>query len=206
MPATLDPTETKSSGRSCWDAWTCDTASSTTASASAPAPPRSDAPASSGSTAAARAKNVAYERPSQGRTINEKGHLAEVEVDANDRLMVIGMHLWPAVAVVAGPFGFALPFILWIAGRRRSAFVDDHGRAVLDSLISYTIWTVVLAITFIGIAAWPVLAIVYLVGSVRGVMAASRNEYHRYPMCLDFTAKPNAVSNDGGPSSGSATA
>lgn len=203
MPATLDPTVTRTASEDSWAAWTTWDGSPSTGPHAAPsgwgtsATPGSQPDDQSGTRSGDQsgprsASTIAgpYERGSQGRSVSVAGQLVEREVEANDKALVIAMHLWPAIAAILGPFGLAAPFIIWAIGRRRSAYLDDHGRAVMDSIFSYGIWFLVFGITFVGMAAWPIIAIVYLVGSVRGVMAATRNEYHRYPVCIDFTAKP----------------
>lgn len=96
------------------------------------------------------------------------------------------MHLSPLAFVWIGPFALAIPLVLWLVRKDESAFADDHGRETVNFLISFVLLHLVLAITIIGLLAIPVLWIVWIVGMVRGAVAAGRAEYFRYPMTIRF--------------------
>lgn len=79
--------------------------------------------------------------------------------------------------------------VLWLMKRDQSAFVDDHGREVLNFQISFLIYALLcfpLILIVIGIPIIIVLYIVSVVALVRGAGAAHRGELFRYPMCLRF--------------------
>ena len=99
-------------------------------------------------------------------------------VNETDRLITI---LMPVAAIVASG---VIPFIMWLIWRGRSDFVDDHGRAIVDFLISMTLWMFISAITFVGLIFVLPLMIVTFVSLIRGALAASRDEYFRYPMTI----------------------
>jgi uncharacterized Tic20 family protein len=84
------------------------------------------------------------------------------------------------------PFVLA-PLVLWLVKKDESSFVDDHGREVLNLLLSALVFTVGLGL--IPILGWAVLATWYLVTAVklvRGAVASSNGEYFRYPMTIRF--------------------
>ena len=102
-----------------------------------------------------------------------------------DRHFGVGIHLSPLAAFVFGPLILA-PLVLWLIRRDKSLFVDDHGREMINALISFAIYHVVAFVTVIGIVALPVLWVAGLVSLVRGAVAASRGKFFRYPMTIRF--------------------
>jgi uncharacterized Tic20 family protein len=112
-------------------------------------------------------------------------HAGLVETDRN---FAIAIHLSPLVGLVT-PITLPLviaPLILWLVRREHSVFVDDHGREAINFGISFLLLHVVLAVTVVGIALFPVLWIVAIINVIRGGIAASRSEYFRYPMTIRF--------------------
>ena len=79
--------------------------------------------------------------------------------------------------------------VLWLMKRDQSAFVDDHGREVLNFQISFLIYGLLcipLMFILIGIPLIIVLYVVSVIALIRGAGAAHRGELFRYPMCLRF--------------------
>ena len=106
-------------------------------------------------------------------------------ISDTDRHFGVGIHLSPLAAFVIGPLILA-PLVLWLIGRDKSGFVDDHGREMINAPISFFIYNLVLVITIVGIIALPVLYIVGVVNLIRGAVAASRGDFFRYPMTIRF--------------------
>jgi len=108
--------------------------------------------------------------------------LPQAGLSDTDRNFAIAIHLSPFACLLFGPLIFT-PLILWLIRKDRSAFVDDHGREVVNFGISYFIymlllfWTVVIPI---------ILGIVAIVNLIRGAVAASNGEYFRYPLTIRF--------------------
>lgn len=117
-----------------------------------------------------------------GYTMSAKGRLRLEGLPEQDRLITIGMHLWWLATLVVGPLAVALPIGLWLWRRTTSAYLDDHGREVLNFAITQAFLTMALTFTGIGVIALPVVWGVGAVGVIRGGIAASRNELYRYPM------------------------
>ena len=89
----------------------------------------------------------------------------------------------------AGPIG---TLIMWRLKANESDFLDDHGREAMNfqiSLLIYSAAAIPIGVVTLGLGV-PVilfvLAVVRLVGCIRGAMAASRGEYYRYPVCIRF--------------------
>ncbi len=106
-------------------------------------------------------------------------------VNDSDRHIGIAMHLTPLVAFVFGPAILA-PLVLWLVRKDDSPFVDDHGREMINAIISFVVYHIVAVITVIGIIALPVLYIIGVVNLVRGAVAAGRGDFFRYPMTMRF--------------------
>ena len=106
-------------------------------------------------------------------------------VNDADRHIGIAMHLTPLVAFLFGPAILA-PLVLWLVRKDDSPFVDDHGREMINAIISFVVYHIVAVITVIGIIALPVLYIIGVVNLVRGAVAAGRGDFFRYPMTMRF--------------------
>jgi uncharacterized Tic20 family protein len=111
--------------------------------------------------------------------------LREPTLDATDQKFAIAIHLSPLAGVFFAAF-FVTPVVLWLLRRDKSAYVDDHGREMVNVLLSFALYTVALTITIVGLLALPVLYVIGIVSIVRGAVAASRGEYFRYPMTIRF--------------------
>ena len=113
------------------------------------------------------------------------GRLRQEALTNSDRNFAVGMHLSPLFAFAFGP-AIILPLILWLVRKGESAFDDDHGREVVNVLLSFFLYHVVAILTVIGLIALPVLYVVGIVNLIRGAVAAGRGEYFRYPMTIRF--------------------
>ena len=116
------------------------------------------------------------------------GRLRQEGLDDIERNFSVFMHLSPLIIGIigAGPFAFVAPLVLWLVRKDKSVFNDDHGREVLNFLISILILTILLPLTIIGIIFVPVLWIVGIVNLIRGAIAAGNGEYFRYPLTFRF--------------------
>jgi hypothetical protein len=128
----------------------------------------------------------AYAFGPQAQSIGANGNLREEAVREGDRHCAIAVHLSPLAFFWIGPFAFAIPLVLWLVRKDESTFVSDHGREMVNFLISFVLLHVLLALTVIGVALWPVLWIVTIVSMIRGAIAANRSEYFRYPVNMRF--------------------
>jgi len=108
--------------------------------------------------------------------------LREAGLDETDRNFALAIHLTPLACVIFGPLIFT-PLVLWLIRKDKSAFVDDHGRELVNFGISYFIYMLLL---FWTVVIPMVLGIVAIVNLIRGAMAASRGEYFRYPLTIRF--------------------
>jgi len=117
--------------------------------------------------------------------------LRDPSVTESDRNYSVVMHLAPLSSLFLGPLAFIAPLIIWLIRREHSTFNNDHGREVLNMMLTGLILTV--AFVLIPIIGWLALVIWYVsiaVSNVRGAMAAGKGEYFRYPMTFRFLSSP----------------
>lgn len=136
-----------------------------------------------------RPSTAARRRPSEGRSggLTGSGRLQHGHLEQRHRTLAIFIHISPLFWFVGlGPFALLGPLVLWLVGRERSVFVDDHGREAINFMISFFLLHLILAVTVIGLFLWPVLWVVALVNLIRAAVAAGQDEYFRYPVTFRF--------------------
>jgi uncharacterized Tic20 family protein len=122
--------------------------------------------------------------PRQSPAARQEKPLREEGLSDTDRNYAIAMHLTPLAGFAF--FLFVLtPIVLWLIRRDKSAFVDDHGREVVNLMISAVVFAAssIFVITVPFVVIWVVMMLVNL---IRGAIAASNGEYFRYPMIIRF--------------------
>ncbi|MCH8005935.1 MAG: DUF4870 domain-containing protein [Planctomycetes bacterium] len=135
-----------------------------------------------------------YDQPAQqsdqdSAKVHQPARLRQVGVTESERNYSIAMHLSvPVLSIVAFPVSMLAPLVLWLIRRHHSVFNDDHGREVINVMLSFLLWHVITAITIVGFALWPVLWVVLIVNFIRGAIASGNGEYFRYPMTIRFLA------------------
>ncbi len=109
-------------------------------------------------------------------------------LSTTDRHWSMWMHLSVllAILVVTAPIAIVAPLVMWLSRRNSSAFIDDHGREVMNMSITGACLLAVAMVTGIGFLAWIPWAIVAFIGIIRGAVASSNGEYFRYPMTFRF--------------------
>jgi uncharacterized Tic20 family protein len=130
---------------------------------------------------AAEAKPAAESQPARPVPV---GRLRHESLPDTERNYAIAIHLSPFIGFVGmGPFALMIPLVLWLIRRDRSAFVDDHGREMLNAIISYFLYSLLL---FWTVVVPTVLAVIAIINMIRGAVAASNREYFRYPLTIRF--------------------
>jgi uncharacterized Tic20 family protein len=114
------------------------------------------------------------------------GRIRDTNASSSDTTYASFLHLSILTSFVVGPFAVILPVVLWLCRKNDSPFIDDHGREMLNFMISYVIWQVVLTVLVITIPLLLVLWIVGFIAVIRGGVAAGRGEYFRYPVTFRF--------------------
>jgi uncharacterized Tic20 family protein len=115
--------------------------------------------------------------------LTPSGCVVDTEAGDLDKVAAAAMHLWPLYTAVIGPLSIGVPFVLWLAFRRRSPLVRDHGLEVLSAQATMVILLVFVCVGWVALIPWlPV----WIVSLVRGAVAAGGGELFRYPAVLRF--------------------
>jgi uncharacterized Tic20 family protein len=77
---------------------------------------------------------------------------------------------------------FIIPLVIWLLVRSKSPVVDAAGKNILNFEISFTVYTLVLALTCIGIPLIFVVALVMVVFIVIAIIKAINGETWEYPL------------------------
>jgi uncharacterized Tic20 family protein len=107
---------------------------------------------------------------------------------SEERNWAVAAHLSGCVAAYVA-LGFVGPLIVMLTGGARSAYVRRHAVEALNFNISVLIYVVVsalLVIVLIGLPMLVAVGLLYVVASIRGVVAAGRGEEYRYPLAIRF--------------------
>ncbi len=119
------------------------------------------------------------------RQVLPHGRLHEPGVPEADVRLASLCHVFIALGGASGVLFIVAP-ILWLSGRSRSAFVDDHGREACNFAISMTLWSLLLMLSVVGIVLAWIPWVLMIVLSIRSAVIATNREYVRYPMTLRF--------------------
>lgn len=144
-----------------------------------PIPTSTSTPASAPTGAAAAA---AATQPSLERwRLAPNGRVRDLFATDAHRVVSAAMHLWPFFIAVVGPFAVLVPLLLWLAFRKSSPLVDDHGRECMNAQLTLLILALVPCIGWLALVAWLPVSLVSL---VRGAVAAASCEIFRYPALI----------------------
>ncbi len=99
------------------------------------------------------------------------------------------MHL-SQLAGYAIPFaGLVLPIVMWATNKEQSEVVDQHGKNVLNWVISSLIYmtiSIILIFVLIGIPLMFAIAICTIIFSILGAIKANDGVFYKYPLSFTF--------------------
>jgi uncharacterized protein len=108
----------------------------------------------------------------------------------SDRMWAMFCHLAALCGYFLPVIGNILgPFLVWIAKRDQSAFIDQQGKEALNFQLTVSIAllvAVMLMVVVIGIFLLPLIALVDFILIVIAAASAYKGENFRYPFCLRF--------------------
>lgn len=107
--------------------------------------------------------------------------------DKNENTLGILCHLL-GLGTFVMPFGNIVgPLILWLVKRSDSPYLDETGKEALNFNISWTIYTVIAALSFfvlIGFILFPLVFLAWLILLVVASIKASEGKIYRYPLTV----------------------
>ncbi len=99
------------------------------------------------------------------------------------------LHLSQLSSIIIPGLGFVLPIIMWATNKDQNEIIDQHGKIVINWLISLLIYTIVCSIltfVFIGIIGFVLLGILNLIFAIMAAVKANNGEVWPYPLCIKF--------------------
>jgi uncharacterized Tic20 family protein len=107
--------------------------------------------------------------------------------DANQWAMFVHLSLFAGYLIPLA--GLVVPIVLWQIKKDQYAFVDVHGKIVVNWIISMIIYaavcTVLLAVA-IGVLGFVILGVMSMILPIIGGIKANQGEVWEYPMSLKF--------------------
>ena len=85
--------------------------------------------------------------------------------------------------------GWAVPLVIWLIKKDQSAMIDEHGKNVLNWMISLLIYFFLcfsLVFVFIGFLLIPVLVVLCIVFPIIGAIKANEGTAWKYPLAITF--------------------
>ena len=86
----------------------------------------------------------------------------------------------PAFGCIIGPL------VVWLVKKEEFPFVDEQGKEAVNFQISMLIYTVVCAMTCVGLILVPIIAIVDIVLLIVAAIKANDGWHYRYPLTIRF--------------------
>lgn len=116
---------------------------------------------------------------------------APTPITPEERNWCVGAHLASFLGMAGLQFGAVLgPLVVWLIKRSESPAVDAHGKAVLNFQISIFIWSLLciplLFVMGIGAVLLIVLAIIDIVSTILGAIAANEGRLYKYRLTIRF--------------------
>ncbi|MFW6357885.1 MAG: DUF4870 domain-containing protein [Chroococcales cyanobacterium] len=92
------------------------------------------------------------------------------------------------------PFGnIIVPLAIWLIKREESAFIDEHGKEIVNNQISFTIYAIACIILMftliflvIGLPLILILVIVNIIFVIQAALKAQQGLQYRYPLTFRF--------------------
>ncbi len=109
-------------------------------------------------------------------------------ITESERNFSIAIHLSTFTSLIGlFPFSHIAPLVLWLVRKQHSAFNDDHGREMMNVMLTAILLLLIcLPIVAVGWLAYLAWVVVIMINQVRAAIAAGRGEYFRYPMTIRF--------------------
>ena len=87
------------------------------------------------------------------------------------------MHLSQFLTYIIPLAGLVMPVIMWTSNKSESKFVDEHGKAIVNAMISYFIWTILSCGIFV---------LLWWIFTVIAALKANNGELYKYPLAISF--------------------
>ena len=105
------------------------------------------------------------------------------------RTFTILMHLSIFAGAIVPFGGIILPVVMWTTNKDKSILIDQHGKNILNWMISsiiYAIGGAILVLIGIGVLILIAVAICTVVFAILGAIKASNGGVYKYPLAIEF--------------------
>ena len=99
------------------------------------------------------------------------------------------MHLSLFAGAVVPGAGLVLPIVMWATNKDESPIIDQHGKNILNFIISMVIYvaaSVVLMIIVVGFFTLIAVGVLAIVFPIIAAVKANDGIYWPYPLCIRF--------------------
>jgi len=99
------------------------------------------------------------------------------------------MHLSQFAGIIVPFGGIALPIIMWATNKDKSSIIDQHGKNILNWMISFYIYvsiSAILILLVVGFFALIALCLVAVIFAIIGAIKANNKEIFNYPLSIPF--------------------
>lgn len=99
------------------------------------------------------------------------------------------MHLSQFAGMIIPTAGIVLPIIMWTTNKDKSPLIDQHGKNILNWMISFFIYIIIsciLILLIVGIFALIALCVMWFVFIIMGAVKANNKEIYTYPLSIQF--------------------
>ena len=109
--------------------------------------------------------------------------------DMEPKTFLMLMHLSQFAGYIIPFGGLAVPIVMWATNKDRSREVDNHGKVILNWVLSSMIYlaiSFVLTFVLIGVIGFFIVGICGIVFTVIGAIKANEGVLWRYPLSISF--------------------
>lgn len=99
------------------------------------------------------------------------------------------LHISQFAGFVVPYAGFILPIVMWVTNKDQNEVINQHGKNILNWLISGTIYAIVagiLSFILIGILLLVAVGICAVIFPIIGAVKSSNDEIWQYPLTVQF--------------------
>ncbi|PCJ63976.1 MAG: hypothetical protein COA58_14935 [Bacteroidetes bacterium] len=99
------------------------------------------------------------------------------------------MHLSQFGSMIVPLGGIVLPIVMWSTYKDQDAEIDEHGKNIINWIISSTIYlfaSIILCFVLIGIPLLFGIIICSIVFTIQGAIKANNGEVYKYPLSIKF--------------------
>ena len=109
--------------------------------------------------------------------------------DMEKKTFLMLMHLSQFAGFILPFGGLILPIIMWATNKDKSQEIDDHGKVILNWVISSLIYiaiSLVLTVVLVGAIGLFVVGICAIVFTIIGAIKANEGKLWVYPLSIKF--------------------